>query len=217
MRDAALEPAADRARACDSGERGAERTALKEWAVLCDAMARGDVLALVRKGGIREQRKGFVVRHDRFLLYPTFFHEKVEELAPRFRGRLGPAHAARPAAGTVALTVVAGVAAVWRVTALGALPAIEEEHGLAWRAVESRFHYRGVPEVRVVAMRVCALPAPVVIPEARRYAGCVSWVELDEGVDVAGARPVVDDAAFARRLARLRAALGEPEEGAGAA
>ena len=29
-----------------------ERTALKEWAVLCDAMARGDIIAMVRKGGI---------------------------------------------------------------------------------------------------------------------------------------------------------------------
>lgn len=54
-----------------------ERTALKEWAVLVDAMARGDIIAMVRKGGIREQRPGFSVRHDRFVFYPTFFHEKA--------------------------------------------------------------------------------------------------------------------------------------------
>ena len=39
-----------------------ERTALKEWSVVVDALARGAVIALVRKGGIREQRAGFVVR-----------------------------------------------------------------------------------------------------------------------------------------------------------
>ncbi|HVE77863.1 MAG TPA: DUF1802 family protein [Gemmatimonadaceae bacterium] len=196
---------------------GGERTALKEWAVLCDAMARGDVVALVRKGGIREQRKGFAVRHERFLLYPTFFHEKVEEVAPRFRGRLAATQETRPAEGTVRLSLVADVAAVWRVTTLEALRAIDQEHGLARSAAESRFHYRGVPEVRVVAARVRALPVPVVVVEARRYAGCVSWVALDDAVDVAGASPVVDDTAFARRLSVLRAALGEPEAAAGAA
>ena len=78
-----------------------ERTALKEWAVLCDAMARGDIVALVRKGGIREQRAGFGVRHDRFVFYPTFFHERDGELAPRFRDTLATSHASQPPAGIV--------------------------------------------------------------------------------------------------------------------
>ena len=78
-----------------------ERTALKEWAVLVDAMERGDIIAMVRKGGIRERRAGFDVRHDRFLLYPTFFHEKIAELAERFRPSLECVHANRPPEGTI--------------------------------------------------------------------------------------------------------------------
>ena len=186
-----------------------ERTALKEWAVLCDAMARGDIIAMVRKGGIREQRAGFAVRHDRFLLYPTFFHARDAELAPRFRAMLGSSHATQPPSGIVRLTLLADVAAVWQVKDLDALRGIEGDHGLAWTAVESRFHYRGVPEVQVVAVRVSRLPAAAELPEVRRYAGCVSWVELDGDVDVSGACPVLDDAHFTQRLARMRTALGE--------
>jgi len=189
-----------------------ERTALKEWAVLCDAMARGDIIAMVRKGGIREQRAGFAVRHDRFVLYPTFFHERDGELAPRFRDTLAISHAAHPPAGIVRLSLVADVAAVWHIRDLEALRAIESEHGLAWEAVESRFNYRGVPGVQVVAVRVSRLRSVTDLPEVRRYAGCVSWVELDEDVDVSGARPVVDGAPFDARLARMRAALGEAAE-----
>ena len=111
-----------------------ERTALKEWAVLVDAMARGDVVAMVRKGGIREQRAGFQVRHDRFLLYPTYFHEKAAEVAPRFVPTLDAAHARRPPEGIVRLEYVADVAAVWTVSDLDRLRAIEGEHGLAWPA-----------------------------------------------------------------------------------
>lgn len=185
-----------------------ERTALKEWAVLCDAMARGDVIAMVRKGGIREQRSGFAVRHDRFLLYPTYFHARESELAPRFRETL-KSDVGQPPSGLLRFSLVGDVAAVWQVADLESLRAIEQEHGLAWSAVESRFHYRGVPGVQVVAVRVSRLAAPAELPEVRRYAGCVSWVELDGDVDVGGATPVLDPSTFDLRLARLHSALGE--------
>jgi hypothetical protein len=187
-----------------------ERSALKEWAVLCDAMARGDIIAMVRKGGIREQRAGFVVRHDRFVLYPTFFHAREGELASRFRETLSPAAAAQPPSGIVRLSLVADVAAVWQVNDLESLRAIEMDHGLDWSAVAARFQYRGVMGVQVVAARVARLPVAVELPEIRRYAGCVSWVELDTDVDVAGAAPVLDSATFDDRLANMRAALGDP-------
>ena len=148
-----------------------ERTALKEWAVLVDAMARGDLVAMIRKGGIREQRAGFAVRHERFVFYPTWFHEKVDELAERFRPRLAAAHADRPAEGRLRLAHLAEVVGVWKVAELEPLRAIADAHGLAWGAVESRFHYKQRPGVQVVAARVLRLPQVVEIPEARRYGG----------------------------------------------
>lgn len=191
-----------------SHESAHERTALKEWAVLVDAMARGDIIAMVRKGGIREQRAGFSVRHDRFVLYPTFFHEKVGELAPRFRENLDETHGMRPDEGTIRITHVADVVGLWTVTELESLRAIDDEHGLAWKAVESRFHYRDNPVVQVVAVRASALKEPVVVPELRRYQGCVSWVALENPVAVADATPAVDDATLHARLARIEHALG---------
>ena len=188
--------------------RDPERVALKEWAVLVNAMARGDLIAMIRKGGIREKRAGFDVRHDRFLLYPTFFHEKLNELAPRFHPSLESAHATRPPDGTIELRYLANVAAVWQVTELERLRAIGHEHGLTWGAVESRFRYREDPRVHVVAVRIAKLPTVVTLPEARRYTGCVSWVKLDEAVEVSGAHPVLDEESFAMRLAKLESALG---------
>ncbi|HUF28128.1 MAG TPA: DUF1802 family protein [Gemmatimonadaceae bacterium] len=188
-----------------------ERTALKEWAVLADALGRGEIIAMVRKGGIREQRAGFSVRHERFVIYPTYFHEKDAELAPRFRASLAESAVSRPAEGTIGIELVADVAAVWRVTTLEPLRSIGGEHGLDWTAVESRFHYRDRPVVHVVAVRVARLPRRAELTAARRYAGCVSWVELDEDVDLRGAKPVLADDEFAVRLARLRELLGVPE------
>ena len=189
----------------------AERTAIKEWAVLCDALAQGEIVAIVRKGGIREQRAGFAVRHDRFLLYPTYFHEKHAELQPRFAARVDASMARRPPEGTIRISHVADVAAVWHVTELERLRAIEAVHGLAWDAVTSRFNYRDRPEVRVVAVRIAELPDVHEIAETRRYRGCVSWVELDAPVVVAGARPALSAAELEARIAAISAALGSPE------
>jgi hypothetical protein len=188
-------------------ESAVERTALKEWAVLADAMAQGEIIARVRKGGIREQRAGFTVRHERFLIYPTFFHEKANELAPRFTNRLAASHARTPPAGMIRLELVAEVVGLWAVAELERLRAIEGEHGMAWNAVESRFHYKNKPGVQVVAVRVSRLAAAAVVADARRYQGCVSWVALDEAIDVSNAEPVLDDASLLMRVARLRNAL----------
>ena len=188
-----------------------ERTALKEWAVLVDAMARGDIIAMVRKGGIREQRAGFAVRHERFLLYPTYFHENASHLAERFRPMLGASQAPRPLQGRIRISLIAEVRAVWNVTDPALLPSVAHEHGMAHEAVMSRFNYRDTPNVRIVAVRVLSLPTPAELDEAPRYAGCVSWLELDADVAVDGAKPAIDDAAFEQRLDRLHHALGAPE------
>jgi hypothetical protein len=185
-----------------------ERVALKEWAVLVSAMARGDLIAMIRKGGIREHRAGFDVRHDRFLLYPTFFHEKLDELDPRFHPMLESVHASTPPNGTIEIRYLATVAAVWQVTELDRLRAIDSEHGLTWGAVESRFRYRNDPRVHVVAVRLARLPTVVSLPEVRRYTGCVSWVKLDEDVKVSGATPVIAEDIFTARLRALEHALG---------
>ena len=190
---------------------GSERTALKEWAVLCDALARGEIVALVRKGGIREQRAGFAVRHDRFLLYPTYFHEKSAELQPRFAERIGDAAADRPPEGIIRIALVAEVVATWHVRELERLRAIEQYHGMAWPAVVSRFEYRGTNDVRVIAARVLRLPRSHDVPETRRYQGCVSWVALDSALDVRGATAVLTDTALASRVAAISQALGTPD------
>ena len=50
--------------------------AFKEWAVTVRALAEGEQLVTLRKGGIREPEKHFALEHDRFFLYPTFDHQR---------------------------------------------------------------------------------------------------------------------------------------------
>src|SRR3954468_1897539 len=50
--------------------------AFKEWAVTVRALAEGEQLLTLRKGGIREENKHFEIEHDQFFLYPTFDHQR---------------------------------------------------------------------------------------------------------------------------------------------
>ena len=56
--------------------------AFKEWAVTVRALAEGEQLLTLRKGGIREENKHFEIEHDRFFLYPTFDHQRNDLVRP---------------------------------------------------------------------------------------------------------------------------------------
>ena len=52
--------------------------AFKEWAVTVRALAEGEQLLTLRKGGIREPGKHFKLEYERFFLYPTFDHQRAD-------------------------------------------------------------------------------------------------------------------------------------------
>ena len=51
---------------------------LKEWAVVCGALASGRQMVLLRKGGIYEAAGEFEVEHREFLLFPTYLHQNPQ-------------------------------------------------------------------------------------------------------------------------------------------
>src|ERR1051325_9649991 len=63
------------------------RIAFKEWAIVVDALGRGDQIIILRKGGISEGRSGFQIEHNRFLLFPTLFHQQRDAVIPAAQAR----------------------------------------------------------------------------------------------------------------------------------
>jgi hypothetical protein len=184
-----------------------ERTALKEWAVMVDALGCGDIIAMVRKGGIRDRAEhgvGFSLRHGRFVLYPTRFHQSTEQLSASLVARLERSHAAMAPSGHVRIEYVAQAAICVPITDVARLAPVRHELGLSLSALESRFSYRE-PGVTLTALRVERLRQPVVIPELRRYGGCVSWLELDDDIpcDVDDVVPVIGEREFQERLSAI--------------
>ncbi len=65
--------------------------AFKEWAVTVRALAEGEQLLTLRKGGIREPEKHFKLDYDRFFLYPTFDHQRADLVRESHRPELSRA------------------------------------------------------------------------------------------------------------------------------
>jgi hypothetical protein len=175
--------------------------------VSCNALGDGRVILVVRKGGIHEHGGGlFKPEHDRFLLMPTYLHQEPLRLQQAFVAD----HAlvkTDPAPGTHRLSLWAEVAFVWKVTDLTLVQSLGPE--LLWSAddLETRFAYRNEPYLYVMALRVMRLPTPITIGDLPTYAGCRSWIPLQESIEMAGSKPVVSTGRFEIRLDRINAVL----------
>jgi hypothetical protein len=192
-------------------EGGAINAALKEWAIVCQALADGRQTLLIRKGGIQEIKAGFEVTHRSYWLFPTYAHQNATDLVASVREEFRAIHAAQPAAGVIPIRLQATVEDVVRVTDLESLRRLDGLHVLSWECVASRYHYRNKPGVHLLILRVHRRPEPIPVPNQPWYDGCVSWVELDQSLDVAGCVPVLTDADFAARVALIRRQLAGPQ------
>jgi hypothetical protein len=155
--------------------------AFKEWAVVCRAIAEGRQSVILRKGGIAEDGGEFRPEHSEFLLYPTFFHEHRNGVKPEFLPLLEAAEADRPEPGTIRFTHRVRVTGVRHLTDLEAALALDPLHVWTSEVVRQRYAYR-TSGLFVLDIEVFALDAPLVRPERPEYAGCKSWVILDEAI-----------------------------------
>jgi hypothetical protein len=188
------------------------RSALKEWAAIEQVLAAGRSALLLRKGGLWERREGFEMEHREFWLFPTLYHQNPHELREEYAWALESARAAHPDGDRIRLEHYAVVTDAFRVESLATLRGLAKFHTLTEGTIESRFHYRDRPYLHALLLRVYRIPRPHLVPNTLGYEGCVSWVELDDALDTAGAVPVLDDPHFAavrtEILGALRGAAG---------
>lgn len=180
--------------------------ALKEWAVTIAALAAGDQVLIVRKGGIGERR--FELPHPRFYLFPTHLHQRPELVKPRWRERFGDPLARRQEPSRLPLTAYAELHAAHPIADAGALAAIDPLHILTPDYAEERLRWRRKHPLWAAVLRVWVpRPAPV-LAVTEEHGGCVSWIELPPAIGApAGAVPALSDEAFAAAAAAVEEAL----------
>lgn len=164
-------------------------TALKEWSNVVGALARGEQVLLIRKGGIADP--DFGVEAERFYLYPTYFHQGESEARP-----------------SVTVTHWCEVVRTWSVKEREALERLEPLVALPRETLEARYNFRPDQALYVIAVRTWELARPAEVQYRDEYGGCRSWISVDEEIDVGGSRPVLEEAALDAKIAHVAATLG---------
>ena len=182
--------------------------AFKEWAIVCAAIAEGRQTILLRKGGIDEGRDGFRVKHARFWLYPTQFHQAAEAVQPDAVDRFQNNLLQWGDSGRIRLALWVEVECSWWVDQRERLPWLEPFHVLSPSTVAQRFDYRQ-PGLHVLAIRAARGACHDLVEEVT-FAGCRSWVELPRPLSTDPVVPVLSEAEHAARLDELRRVLTRP-------
>ncbi len=182
--------------------------ALKEWAVTVQALARGEQILLLRKGGIHESSKDFRVLHPEFLLYPTYEHQKAELLQPAYQPALEALleHPRDP--GEITFTHFARMEEALELLEQDKVDDLEPHYIWTTEYAQSRLRWKPMLPLSVMLLRVYRLEAPVTVPWLPEYGGCTSWVEDLVEVPLGNMEPVISDEEFRRRVDEVKGSLG---------
>jgi hypothetical protein len=177
------------------------KVGLKEWAVVCGALASGRQMILLRKGGIYESAGEFEVEHREFLLFPTYLHQNTDMLKADVHDQYQPFDA-EPAHVTISSAgVVTDIIELKK--SRKQMDALDEEHIWTPPLIDMRFNYKPANPLYLLLVRAYRLPAPQTIANTPAYAGCKSWVPLDREIACAGATPAIDPVEYEARRQKI--------------
>ena len=182
--------------------------ALKEWAVTVDAMAKGDQVLLLRKGGIHEDGKDFRVIHREFLFYPTYLHQKEDLLQPAYQPALRKLLEQPQDNDRITFSYWARAEEVLEISEQKKVDNLEPHHIWTTAYAQSKLHWKPMLPMSVLLLRIYKLEQPVTVPYLPEYGGCTSWVEVLSDVKLGRMEPVLNDAEFQRRCDDIKRSLG---------
>jgi hypothetical protein len=181
--------------------------ALKEWAIVCQALEEGRQVLLLRKGGIMEYeyREGFQVKHNYFFLYPTFEHQSIESIQLNYAQKLAMMLQEETDHSKVTINSYARAVALKQIKDGSLLSQLHKYHIWNERYVNVRMNYNPKKPMQVILLRVYKLQNPIEAEVRSEWLGCRSWVHIQSlaskarSTDTRGSldeHPVLDDSTF---------------------
>lgn len=173
--------------------------ALKEWAIVCKALEDGKQMLLLRKGGIMEYRKGFEVKHNEFLLYPTFEHQSVESIKVEYKEKLKEILEEQNKyynnnnnrkkidkdnknfniATHNIIKLLAKVEDVIEISDKLILSELRDYHIWSDEYVTMRMNYNPSKPMSILLLRIYKLRKPLIVDINDTWAGCKSWIDIE--------------------------------------
>jgi hypothetical protein len=209
--------------------------ALKEWAIICKALEYGRQTLLLRKGGIMEYRKGFEVKHSKFLLYPTFEHQSMNSIKTEYKEKLNEIvdqnkyikngindddknHGIN---NINIIKLFAKVEDVVEITDKTILSNLRDHHIWSDEYVMMRMNYNPNKPMSILLLRIYKMRDPLIIDIKDQWSGCKSWIDIED-TDIQKSHnletlvnekplidPVLNDDIFYESVNKIRKVIGK--------
>jgi hypothetical protein len=211
--------------------------ALKEWAIICKALEDGRQILLLRKGGIMEYRKGFEVKHNDFLLYPTFEHQFMESIKAEYKEKLKEILEEQNKYtkieidkdnknfnidNTNIIKLFAKVEDVVEISDKVILSELRDYHIWSDEYVMMRMNYNPSKPMSILLLRIYKIKKPLIFDINDKWSGCKSWIDIEKDVDIQNSHkieilknekalidPVLNDDIFYESVNKIRKVIGK--------
>ena len=174
---------------------------LKEWSSAIGALLTGELIFLLRKGGIADPARPFANLRKQFALFPTYEHQAAQALKAEYLAE------DRGAESGIVLRAWAQVTHGFTLDSFPAVQALLPFHIWTPDFIAERFRWRPQQPLQILCLRAYSLQSPVSLQDAPQYSGCRSWIELEFPVLAGTLRPALSNAQYVARLNAIEAAL----------
>jgi hypothetical protein len=180
--------------------------ALKEWAIAIAALRAGELVLLLRKGGIRDPLHPFASLPQRTALFPTHEHQLPRHL--KQASLLTPPDLNAP----IAINTWAVITHGFELRTEAEIAALMPFHIWTEEFITERLKWRSQQPLQALLLRVYKLPEAVFLGRSPAQSGCRSWIDLDPSIKIQHAIPALSDQAYQRRLEAIERAMQSGQE-----
>lgn len=190
--------------------------ALKEWNTTVEALGKGQVVAVWRKGGIddkpniKEPYESFKVEQNQFILYPTFTHQGANKIKEDFL-YLFDLSSGPNKDNQVKIKYWAEIEEVITVETVDQLLNVSSELVNNSEHLVSSWNLYPNHRGKILVLRVYSLSDPILITNSLEYTGCKSWIELKIDIPKSGSRAILPFKEFSRKVRLIKALLEQTQ------
>lgn len=167
------------------------------------ALREGRQAILLRKGGIRDANGVFSLQEKEFFLYPTLEHQKEHLVQACWAGEMARSSRDFPSDQSILIDTYAVAEKVRIISSESEFPKLLKRSVWSLDYFQQRWEYKPEKPLYLIGVRAYRLKTAHRIPEAPAYAGCVSWVPLEQELATGPNDPAMPAEEFDREMREL--------------
>lgn len=189
--------------------------ALKEWNITIEALGKGQVVAIWRKGGIEDNPNvrtpftGFNVEQNQFVLFPTSTHQSMDKIKQEW-WNLNEEKTPVNKDNQVKIKYWAEVVDTIEIDNIDQLLNISNELINTTEHLVSSLNLYPDHKGKILILRVHKLSDPILVPYSQDYAGCKSWIELKIDIPKIGSTPILSFKEFNAKARLIKSLIHQP-------